>query len=233
VKRRLLKLCAFLLLSAIVNVGVAWGLALTIGFATSVNVGTAQLRGMRESPDGTWSIAVFERIGSVHITSYRARSGRAMRPYGPEPSTLIPHWLDYPLELLADQYSYSWSIEARGWPCASMWCRSWGFSTSMLGEVSGVQAQYGITVSDRGIRPAHGGSIPRVLPLRPIWPGFAINTVFYTTLLWLLFAAPFALRRRLRIRRNLCPHCAYPVGTSGVCTECGKAIKPNRTEVGA
>ena len=33
-------------------------------------------------------------------------------------------------------------------------------------------------------------------PLQPIWPGFAINTVFYAFILWLLFAAPFALRRR-------------------------------------
>ncbi len=29
-------------------------------------------------------------------------------------------------------------------------------------------------------------SDPRVIPLRPIWPGFAVNTIFYATLLWLL-----------------------------------------------
>ena len=63
-----------------------------------------------------------------------------------------------------------------------------------------------------------------VLPFRPIWPGFAINTVFYAGVLWLLFAAPFALRRRRRIKRGLCPKCAYPVGASDVCTECGKPV---------
>ncbi len=32
----------------------------------------------------------------------------------------------------------------------------------------------------------------------------------------LLFA-----RCRLRVHRGLCPACAYPVGTSSVCRECG------------
>jgi hypothetical protein len=57
--------------------------------------------------------------------------------------------------------------------------------------------------------------------VRPIWPGFAINTVFDAAILWLLFAAPFALRRRWRFKRGLCPKCAYPVGASEVCAECG------------
>jgi hypothetical protein len=63
-----------------------------------------------------------------------------------------------------------------------------------------------------------------IVPTAPIWPGFAINTVFYAGLLWMLFAAPFALRRWRRIRRGLCPKCAYPVGTSDKCTECGAAV---------
>ena len=68
----------------------------------------------------------------------------------------------------------------------------------------------------------------RLLPLRPIWPGFAINTVFYAFILWLLFAlggTPFALRRRRRIKRGLCPKCAYDLRGSATdsttCPECG------------
>jgi hypothetical protein len=67
------------------------------------------------------------------------------------------------------------------------------------------------------------------IPLRPLWPGFAINTLFYAAILWLLFAAPFALRRRRRIARGLCPACAYPVGVSPVCTECGRPVPANRS----
>ena len=31
--------------------------------------------------------------------------------------------------------------------------------------------------------------------------------------------------RDRRIKRGLCPACAYPVGTNDVCTECGKPVK--------
>jgi len=70
----------------------------------------------------------------------------------------------------------------------------------------------------------------RALPVAPLWPGFAINAVFYAAILWLLFAAPFALRRWRRIKRGLCPKCAYPVGTSEVCTECGAAVTKQKAE---
>ena len=67
-----------------------------------------------------------------------------------------------------------------------------------------------------------------ILPQRPLWPGFAINTIFYATLLWLLIPGTFALRRFLRVRRGHCPKCAYPMGESSVCTECGKPLPRRR-----
>jgi hypothetical protein len=69
----------------------------------------------------------------------------------------------------------------------------------------------------------------QVFPLRTLWPGFAINTLFYAAILWVLFAAPFALLRRRRVKRGLCPACAYPVGASEVCTECGQPVRPGQT----
>ena len=59
------------------------------------------------------------------------------------------------------------------------------------------------------------------VPIHPLWPGFAVNTLFYTALLWLLSCALLALRRFLRVKRGLCPKCAYPMGESAVCSECG------------
>ena len=61
------------------------------------------------------------------------------------------------------------------------------------------------------------------VPLIPVWPGFAINTIFYAAILWLPFG-PFELRRSGRLDRGLCPTCAYPMGQSAVCTECGKPL---------
>ena len=70
----------------------------------------------------------------------------------------------------------------------------------------------------------------RVLPYRLIASGFAVNTIFYTALLCLLLFGPFALRRFIRVKRGLCPACAYPRGESDVCSECGKAL-PGRAKV--
>ncbi len=69
------------------------------------------------------------------------------------------------------------------------------------------------------------GRLPQQrLPIEPMWTGFAVNTLFYAAILWLLIAGPFALRRLLRLRRGLCPKCAYPMGDSSVCTECGRLL---------
>ncbi len=64
----------------------------------------------------------------------------------------------------------------------------------------------------------------RPFPVRPLWIGCAINTLFYATLLWLLIPGLFVLRRFVRVRRGLCPKCAYPMGESAVCTECGREL---------
>ena len=44
--------------------------------------------------------------------------------------------------------------------------------------------------------------------------------------LWLLLGSPFTLRRFRRVRRGLCPKCAYRMGEAAVCTECGAELPP-------
>ncbi len=70
----------------------------------------------------------------------------------------------------------------------------------------------------------------RILPYRIIPGGFAVNTIVYARILWLLLLGPFALRRFIRLKRGLCPACAYPRGESAACSECGKAL-PKRARV--
>ncbi len=60
-----------------------------------------------------------------------------------------------------------------------------------------------------------------MVPVGVRWLPFALNTLLYSLVLWLLIPGPFVLRRFLRLRRGLCPKCAYPMGDSAVCTECG------------
>ena len=69
----------------------------------------------------------------------------------------------------------------------------------------------------------------RQLPLKPHWPGFAVNTLFYAALLWLPLYAPFALRRRFRRRRGCCIKCGYDLrgATHDRCPECGAPYSPS------
>ena len=62
------------------------------------------------------------------------------------------------------------------------------------------------------------------IPLRPIWPGFLVDSIAGGAALWLLVNTPPGVRRLGRRRRNRCPGCGYPVGASPVCTECGASI---------
>jgi hypothetical protein len=66
--------------------------------------------------------------------------------------------------------------------------------------------------------------IKNPIPFGPFWPGFAINTVVYAVVLWMVFALPAVLRRKRRTKRGLCPQCAYPVGESSRCPECGQPV---------
>ncbi|HWB20116.1 MAG TPA: hypothetical protein VG711_07450 [Phycisphaerales bacterium] len=67
-----------------------------------------------------------------------------------------------------------------------------------------------------------------MLPTLPMWRGFAFNTIFYGLIMWILWNVPFATRRWIRRTKGLCAWCAYPVGTSEVCTECGKPVRAVR-----
>lgn len=62
------------------------------------------------------------------------------------------------------------------------------------------------------------------LPLRPIWPGWIVNTVLYAAILWLLIGGLSVLRGLFRVTRGQCPSCGYPTGESVVCTECGRRL---------
>ena len=71
------------------------------------------------------------------------------------------------------------------------------------------------------------------VPLYPIWPGFAVNTLFYAVVVALLCLVVrtgyvVVFRYLTRSRRGLCPKCAYPMGESAVCSECGKTLPTSR-----
>ena len=49
----------------------------------------------------------------------------------------------------------------------------------------------------------------RPLAILPIWPGLAINTVFYAALLWIVTLGPGTARRFIRDKPGLCIKSGY------------------------
>jgi hypothetical protein len=82
----------------------------------------------------------------------------------------------------------------------------------------------GFVVPPQDPRLGHWAVGNPAMPLAIVWPGFAVNSIFYAPLLWTLISGPYTLRRFLRRRHGLCPACRYPIGESSVCTECGKPL---------
>ena len=124
--------------------------------------------------------------------------------------------------VLKDRVREIVEFEGRGWPMVAMWSQPRGFYDTIDGDRRLMPVQGGIETP----LPAFVGRFDhhfRVLALRPFWPGFAVNTIIYAAILSPLICGLFAMPRLVRVRRGLCPKCAYP-SESGVCTECGGAL---------
>jgi hypothetical protein len=228
-KRRLLKLAVFLLLGAIVNVAVAWGCALFAldGDArfgvTDLDAGLSWVVESRQRPGGMRLLSLWPRtdpVKAARLAEQRKRQ-RAENPFDPlvqssdpRAESLIPKGLRSSIHEGVEQL-----FDVRGWPCLALRCE--------LDRDATIREHDYVWRGGISVEPDTATYDPRgarVLPVQPIWPDFAINTLFYAAILWLLFAAPLKLRRWRRSRRGLCPACAYPVGSSSVCTECGRPI---------
>ena len=229
-----LRIILFLLLGAIINIAVAWGLAIV---PDTYLVRESSLRSDIFFHNDQFITTAEMHRGIIELSQFRkpptALYLSAVLGEGDAIWTQLPIWSHVRPGVLVQLVGEegwpdgvdSFSERATGWPRLSFryWKlgkanAAWGYDT--LRSVGLITLPDSWKWTTRAFDQSH-----RDLPYLPIWPGFAINTFFYTAILWLLCAAPFALRRRRRIKRNLCPACAYPVGSSDVCTECGKPVK--------
>lgn len=230
----------FLLLGAIVNVAVAWGFALrsrlTVddewGFSTGFVVAPYR------HPGQAWGPIESDEADAI-AEAYRLWPELAPhRPAETYQQFCIQYWsnagfviasgvADWDGAERSDTESRDWrQVYRAGWPFLAVAAR-----VLRNGEIRGgaaVPSEW--LTGDRDEMFMHWSQpeVQGVLPLTPMPPGFALNTLLYAMLLWAPAAALSRLRRWRRIRIDRCPACAYPMGTNPVCTECGEAL-PERT----
>ena len=229
-KRRLYKLVLILLIGAIINVSVCWI------FATRPIIRT-----VLEFEDGHsdigefgyWRIYHDESFGRVRVNSqwiYEWAGSLYVRGGLPPAREFVPNWSSK-IENFEPSKINSANVvaEATGWPLLAMiahYERGPYIQNVSGGYSSPILAPNGLVISDSTEKEG------RILPLHPIWPGFAINSIFYSAILRLLFLSPFTVRRIIRRNRGLCIKCGYDLrgnkGGSGgdVSPECGIAVSP-------
>ncbi len=193
-KRCLIKLVLFLLLGAVVNVAVAWGCAARRSTWPTY-------RSENHLPDK----------GELRWWHDNAPDGFVARPaevggfYGLGTSVVV--MLDRQLEASTSAPSNVIRYRA-GLPMRT-------FEGSVWVDMNRRRVTEQHAVKIWGDRPP--------IPFQLLWVGFAINTIFYAAILWLLTLGPFTARRMIRRKRGHCIKCGYDLrgDFSAGCPECG------------
>jgi hypothetical protein len=123
-----------------------------------------------------------------------------------------------------------------GWPSRSMCGAIW--NSALFDEIPVTCPSW--VSSNCIVLDDQRGWSDRALPLGPLWPGFAINTIFYAAVLWIIFTIPGSVKRLRRRAKGWCIHCGYDLRgqTTSVneerrCPECGRAIMARNVVHGA
>ena len=170
---------------------------------------------------GHQTVNVQQAVGTFAMTREHAQAFRGQT--GTTPASLTPGWIpdlerpDIDFENIFEQH------EARGWPLPSFRCRTVLVVRPIGGAAPTVEPLRG------GIElplqwDSAGRQRPRFLPVRPIWPGLVINTVFWAAVAALLLAVAQRLRAARRFERGRCPRCGYVLHHDyrRACPECGR-----------
>ena len=220
-KRCIFKLVLFLILGVIVNVAVAWGFVLGVPLANR----TGDLQITRNVPGDGKQRYIQNMLGRTRINwityeikevegGFDAPVGRAYSVRTDDARSGSCDLAGWPLRGLACFNTSSWMIlRPGGWGISNAYGRS--------------KAHFGNGEIDGGLRLEAEITIWRALPYRPIWPGFAINTIFYAAILWLLTLGPFTARRIIRSKRGRCIKCGYDLRhvEHKKCPECGAGVR--------
>jgi hypothetical protein len=224
-RRLLTRTATALLLGVAINVGFAWGIALLGTPRGRPKVNAAEYD---RTTDMTWMATVHECRGFLLILSchHRGRVDETLRSGPRLCSTVVPRIGD-----LHDWPTLDCEIEMRhrftvgtGWPLPALWCAYQGSETAPAERAIWDPLGGGVDLGSYRRFP-NGLRQRRVLPLRPLWSGFTVNTLTFAACLWPILLIAGAVRHRLtRLKRGCCPDCNHPVGGLSTCGSCGRPL---------
>ncbi len=210
------RIVLFLVLGAAVSVAVAWGCAIARGDPF------ADARYMRYQGQGYRTrLSAATGFGCAYVEEYPPFE-RGTLPFVPTKLPLYSGRAWWTTDALpaAD----STGNVGCGWPTLALSARVRPTPASVIARERSIVIKGGFVLGNKALNPPRDETLPIILPYRPIWPGFIVNTGAYGGLLLAIFVVPGLIRRWVRRRRGQCPACGYPRGVSAVCSECGAVL---------
>ncbi|MBX3407361.1 MAG: hypothetical protein KF869_11430 [Phycisphaeraceae bacterium] len=209
-KRWAMAVLASLLLGAALNIALAWAVLLRYGVPTS-----QPQRQHGEGKDVRWIRSVPANWPAAANSWSRIRWWNCII----DDQMVIPEVKDRFERHVSGSH---WvRVVGWGWPCASVgvvWLREEPITLDVEGmphRESGIRG--GLPLP----KFAQRGPWANRLPVMPMWPGFALNTLLYGALVGSALFGPGAIRRTLRRRRGACIVCGYDLTGLAMCPECG------------
>ena len=187
-KRATVRIVLFLLLGAIINVAVAWGCV--VFFPIALRPGEITIQELS---------ADYQQVQCI-----QRAFGRTRETWGERHA--LPVVIDTGSPFGQRPAVSSW--ERTGWPMRTLYCSTSAHELAYTTDAGEVLAAGSEGKIDEGIELSPERlAVPsspllvttwRALPLRPIWPGFGVNTIIYAALAWLFFASASQACRYIR-----------------------------------
>ncbi len=211
-RRRHIRVAAFLILGAIINLFIAWSIGLLVSPSWLSSNYNVEGDGWPSDPPADWPHA--DRWSTMSGFGFDSRGASAnlkeLVEKGNQDSSFTYYHMDF--------YKY-------GWPARSVACRR-------LVTQQGPQVkEFGESPLIRGFEAnLFGYHTPyQRIALRPLLLGFMINTLFYAALASATFCLARTMGRRVRDRKGMCPICGYNLTDLVDCPECGNAVPTDST----